>query len=79
MKTPASRGALSESGMAEAIIGGTLVGIDQDIISFAEFFEFFFGVRIVWILVGMKFDRELAISALHFFLRRIPVHTARTS
>ncbi len=68
MKTAAaSGGALSESGMPKAIVGGPLVGIHQDIIGFAEFLEFFLGVRVVRVLVRMKFDRELAISALHLF------------
>ena len=64
----ASRAALSESGMPEAIVGRALVGIDQDVVGFAEFLEFLLGVRVVRILVRMKFDRELAISALHLFL-----------
>ena len=72
LETAAAPGrALGKSGMAKAIVGGALVGIHQDVVGFAELFEFLLGVRIVRILVRMKFDRELAIRALDLFLGRL--------
>src|SRR5436190_2045647 len=76
METAAtSRSSLCEGGMAEAIVGGPLVRIDQNVIGFAELFEFFFGVRVVRILVRVKFHREFAISALHLFLGGVSRHS----
>ena len=54
--------------VAETIVGRALVGVHQDIVGFAEFLEFFFGVRVVRIFIGMKFDRELAIGAFDLLL-----------
>jgi hypothetical protein len=49
--------------VAETVIGSTLIGIAQDVVGFAEFFEFFFRVRVVRVFVGMIFDGELAVRA----------------
>ena len=56
--------------MTVAIVGRALCPIHQDVVGFAEFFEFFFRVRVVRIFVGMKFDRELAIGALDLLAGR---------
>jgi hypothetical protein len=61
--------------MAEAIVSGTLIRIDQNIISFAELLKFFFGMRIIRIFVRMKFNRQLSIGALDLFLRRTSANT----
>ena len=74
----AETAALSERGVTKAIVGRAFVVIHQDIVGFAEFFEFLFRVRIVRIFVRMKFDREFAIGALDF-LRRARALTLRTS
>ena len=68
----ASRGPLGERGVAEAIVGRALVGIHQDVVGFAELFEFLLGVRVVRVFVGVKLDRELAVGALHFLFGRGP-------
>ena len=65
--------------MTEAIVGRALFRIDQDVVGFAELFEFLFGVRVVGIFVGVKFDRELAIGALHFLARTPCGRRSRTS
>ena len=64
IETASLPGAAAESGVAVAIIGGALVGVGEHGVSFADFLEFFFCVRIVGIAVGMKLQRELAIRAL---------------
>ena len=68
---PAAAAALGEGGMSIAIVGGAFLLVDQDVVSFAEFLEFLFRVRVVRILVGVKFDRELAIRALDFLAGRV--------
>src|ERR1700682_6484942 len=62
--------ALRKGRMTEAIVSRALIGIDQDVVGFAELFEFFFGVRVVGVFVGVIFDGEFAVGALHFLLRR---------
>jgi hypothetical protein len=75
METSTASGtALSESGVPEAIVSRALIGIDQDVIGFAEFLKFFLRVRIVRIFVRMKFHGELAIGALHLFLGSATLH-----
>src|SRR5665213_2465263 len=44
--------------MAEAVIGGALLGVAQNAIGFGGFFEFFFGFVVAGIAVGMKFQRK---------------------
>src|SRR5438034_10225530 len=52
--------------VTEAIVGGALLGIHQNIVGLAEFFELFFGMRVVRIFMRMKLHGELAVSALDF-------------
>ena len=54
--------------MAVAVVDGALIGVGEHGVGFADFFEFFFRVRIVGIAVGMVLQRELAIGALEFDL-----------
>ena len=70
---PAGPAALGEGGMAKAIVGRAFLIVHQDIVGFAEFLEFLFRVRVVRIFVGVKFDRELAISAFDFLARRLAI------
>jgi hypothetical protein len=58
----------TESGVAVAIIRGTLVGVGEHGVGLADFFEFFFRVRVVRIAVGMVLQSELAIGALQLYL-----------
>ena len=60
-------GALRESRVTIAVVGGAFVGVHQDVVGLAEFFEFLLRVHVARILIGMQLDRELAISALDFF------------
>ena len=65
-----TRRALRKRGVAIAIVGRAFVGIHEDVVGFAEFLELLLGVRVVRILVRMKFDRELPIRALDLVVRR---------
>src|SRR6188472_2587309 len=69
MKSAATetRVALRERGVTEAIVRRAFVWIHQDVVRFAKFFEFFLGMGIVWIFVGMELYRELAIGSFDFF------------
>ena len=57
--------ALLEGGMAEAVIGGALVAVFQDVIGLVDFLELGFAILVAGIAVGMKLHRELAIRDLH--------------
>ena len=48
---------LGKCGVTKTIVGDAFVRIHEHIVCFAEFFEFFLGVRVVWIFVWMKLDR----------------------
>jgi hypothetical protein len=52
--------------MAVAIVGGALLGIREDFISLADFFEFFLGFFIALMFVGMMLDCEFAVSLFNF-------------
>jgi len=65
METPAKTGApMGKGGVAEAIVGGTLIGVHENIISLPQLLKFFFRMRILRIFVRMELHCELAISAL---------------
>src|SRR5205823_5574704 len=70
VKAAAETATLLKGSVTKAIVGGALVHIHQDVVGLAQLFEFFLGVRIVRIFVGMKFYRELAISALDLLFGR---------
>ena len=63
--------ALSEGGVAIAIVGGAFLVVHQDVVGLAELLESFFRVRVVGIFIWVKFDRELAIGALDFVAGRV--------
>ena len=67
---PAPAHAVLEGGMAEAVIGGALLIVLQDVIGFVDFLEFDFGGVVAGIAVGMKFHRQLAIGRLELVDRR---------
>jgi hypothetical protein len=58
-------------GMTEAIVGSAFLRIHEDIVGFAELFEFFLGMRVVRVFVRMKLDSELAISSFDVFFRGV--------
>ncbi len=66
METAAAKSTatLRERSMSVTIVGGAFIVIDQHIVGFTDLLEFFFRMRVVWIFVGMEFDREFAIGAL---------------
>src|SRR5262249_21068973 len=57
---------LLKGGMAEAIIGGTLLIVFKDVVSFVEVLEFLLGVLVAGIAIGVMLHCELAISSLEF-------------
>ena len=61
--------------MAEAVVGGALLRIAQDAISFGGFLEFLLGRGIVRIAVGMIALGELAVSALDLLIAGFPADT----
>jgi hypothetical protein len=52
--------------MAVAVVERPLLGVGEDRVSFRDFLEFFFRIRIVRIAIGMPLHGQLAISALQF-------------
>src|SRR6266404_2509044 len=62
--------ALLESGVTKTVVSGAFVAVHQHIVSLAKLLELFFSVRVVRILIRMKFHSQLAISALDLFNRR---------
>src|ERR1017187_3463403 len=55
-----------ESGVAVLIVGGALLGVAQDLVGLSQFFELLLGRFVTWILIGMIFQRELAVRLLDF-------------
>ena len=69
---PTSAAALGKSGVAITIVGRPFLFVHEDVIGFTELFEFLFGVRVFGILVGVEFDRKLAVGALDLVAASIP-------
>jgi len=61
--------------MTVLVVGGAFLRIDQGLVRFSEFFEFFFGMRVVRIFIRMKLHGELAVSALDFLVGGIAPDT----
>src|SRR5262249_31553258 len=61
-------GSASHPSMTKAVIAGTFLLVSENRISLATFLEFFFGIRIVRIAVGVILHRKLTVSALDFNL-----------
>ncbi len=57
--------------MAEAIVGGALLGVAQDAVSLGGFLEFLFRVVVAGIAIGMIFQRQLAVGGLEYSLLAI--------
>src|SRR5262249_3726516 len=62
--------ALLEGGMAEAVIGGALLLVLQDVIGFVDFLELDLGGVVARILVRVQLHRELAERRLDLGRRR---------
>ena len=60
-------------GVAELIIGGTLLVILQDVVRLADFLELTLSVRIPGVAVRVILHRQLAIGALNDLGRRLAV------
>ncbi len=70
--------ALLERRMAEAVIGGALLLVLQDVIGLVDFLEVRLAVLVAGIAIGMPLHRELAVRRLH--LRSVAVRvTSRIS
>ncbi len=66
----AASAALLEGGMAEAVVGGALLIVLQDVIGLVDFLELDLGGRVARVLVGMQLHRELAIGRFQLADRR---------
>src|SRR5690606_20505224 len=68
---------LLEGGMAEAVIGRTLLRILEKFVGFVDFLELLLGRGVARILVGVPFHRELAEGALELLFVRGLAHAER--
>ena len=66
----ARRPALLEGGVAEAVIGGALVGVLEDVVGLVDLLEAMLAVLVAGIAVGMPLHRELAERGLQLRLAR---------
>src|SRR5256885_1424034 len=57
--------------MPEPIVCGSLLRIAQNAVGFGGFFEFFLGVLVARIAVGVILQRPLAIGGLHHPIVRV--------
>ena len=62
----------THGGVPEAVVGGAFIGVGQDGVGLAAFFEFLFGGGIVGIAIRMKLQRQFAICALDLLLAGFP-------
>jgi hypothetical protein len=58
-----------------AVIGRSLILVDQDLVCLTEFLELVFRSGVSRIFVWMKFNGELAIGFLDIFDGGVPVHS----
>ncbi len=65
-------GALREGGVAEAVVGGPLLIVHEDVVGFAKLLEVLLGVRVAGVLVGVKFHRETPVRFLDLLGRGGP-------
>src|SRR5207253_2824557 len=70
LRLRAGLGALPERGMAEAVVGGALLLVLQDLVGFADFLELVLAILVAGILVRVPPHRELAIGDLQLRVGR---------
>jgi len=63
---PSASGSWGKGAMAVAVVGWAFLGIGEDLIGFADFFEFFLGFFIALMFVGMMLDGEFSVSLFNF-------------
>ena len=68
--------AMLERGVAEAVVGGALLGVLEDVVGFADFLELVLAIIVAGIAVRMVFHRELAVRGLEVRVAR-PAHDAQ--
>ena len=71
---PAAAAALLERGVAEAVVGGALLVVLQDVVGLVDFLELGLGLLVARVAVGVILHRELAIRLLQVVRARIPRH-----
>ena len=62
--------ALLEGGMAEAVIGGALLGVLEDLVGLVDFLEVVLAVLVAGIAIGMPLHRQLAEGGLELAVAR---------
>jgi hypothetical protein len=58
----------TDTGVAEAVVGGAFVAVGEDGVGFGGFLEALFSGRVARIAVGVVLHGELAVGALDFLL-----------
>jgi hypothetical protein len=54
-------------GVTKLVVGGPFVRVHEHLVSLADFFEFLFGRRVAWVLIGMIFYREPTVRFFEVF------------
>jgi hypothetical protein len=60
--------------VAEAVVGGALVGVAQDFVGFLGLLELLLGLGVVRIAIRMVLHGQLAIGLLDLFFGGVAIH-----
>src|SRR6185436_7884379 len=63
-------GASADAGVPEAIVAGALVAVAEDRVGLGGFLEFFLGLLVALVAIGVELQRQLAIRALDLLIGR---------
>ena len=63
--------------MAEAVVGGALLVVLQDVVGLVDFLELRLGLLVAGIAIRMVLHRELAVGLLQVVGARVPRHAQR--
>jgi hypothetical protein len=66
-------GLLIDTGMTILVVGGAFLTVRQDLVSFLDFLELFFGPRGVGVAVRVMLHGQLAVGLLDFFFTGVAV------
>lgn len=66
MKPSTAAPAALEGGVAVTVVGGALVGIDEDVVGLRDFLEVLLGLRVPRIAIRVLLHGQLAVAGLDF-------------